>query len=329
MNETDKKEFFKLFNDVDENVSSSCDKFFENQKFFPGNVIGQKHLPYDRFEIYESNLKLLRETFSGKFDKVHKGTPYYFLGWTAFDFRDYERAIFYMDAAISEDARIDPLNWQNRPASQFLFLKSSGQVAERNIKNINNQLSKIIKEFNNSFSSNLSVEDFISKFVNKNLNDKTHRSIITSMYSFSLELDDRLDQLKIRSIDGGSLEPFLTHLFKGCLVFESILKEVYTSFSTTELGSILKDQFVSQDLQYKNSLIDNTAGVRKTLQDIVRHLLPYLKKEKPQDRCITITYAIRNTTSHSLLWSDVFINDYKDICEAILFSCFYIIIKKY
>ncbi|MFA5387433.1 MAG: hypothetical protein WC322_03480 [Candidatus Paceibacterota bacterium] len=116
----DKKSYFELFNRVDEKNSQCCDRFFENQKFFPGNTIGQKHVPYERFEAYESNLKLIKENFSDKFDKMHKGTPYYFLGWTAFDFRDYERAVFYMDAAISEDIRIDPSNWFERPASQLL-----------------------------------------------------------------------------------------------------------------------------------------------------------------------------------------------------------------
>ena len=54
-----------------------------------------------------------------KYAAVHKGTPFYFLMWTAFDLRNYERALYYLDAAISEDVRTDPRHWANRPAALF------------------------------------------------------------------------------------------------------------------------------------------------------------------------------------------------------------------
>ncbi len=130
------QEFLELFEQLDENDSDAQEAFFSNGRFFPGNVPEGKHLPYDRFELYETRLKLLVEKFPEKFRRCHKGTPYYFLAWTAFDFRDYERAVFYMDAAISEDIKAStssPTGWHKTPAAKFMFLRKDdpNQAAQR------------------------------------------------------------------------------------------------------------------------------------------------------------------------------------------------------
>jgi hypothetical protein len=236
-----------------------------------------------------------------------------------------------MDAAVSEDIRIDPKGWQLRPASQFMFLRKDegGQTAQRITREAYARLENTIAEFNRVFGLTLTGEALVERFVKANLHDKTHRSIITSLYSFVLEASDLELQLSLRSADGGSVESFLLHLLKGCLIFESILKEVYIGLAGAELGSILKDPFISRDLNYKSALIDTTASVRKTLQDIVKHVLPFLQKENPSDRAITIAYAVRNTTSHSLLWPDVFPQHYLDLYKSVLFSIYCVITKKY
>lgn len=325
------KELLALFAGLDENVVGAQEALFSNLKFFPGNVPGAVHAPYERFLVYESNLKLLQEADSEKYRRIHKGTPYYFLAWTAFDFRDYERAVFYMDAAVSEDIRQNPKGWHTSPASDFMFLRKDkgGQTAQRITSDTYAKLEACIAKFNAVFGRSLSVEALVSRFVRANLHDKTHRSIVTSLYTFVLEASDRKLQLSLRSSEGGSVEPFLLHLLKGCLILESILKEMYTSMSGAELGSIIKDPFISRDLNYKSGLIDTTAGVRKTLQDIVKHLWPSLQQEDPQNLAITVAYAVRNTTSHSLLWPDVFSQHYDQLFEAILAGILYVIDKKY
>jgi hypothetical protein len=329
--QTLEQEFLDLFGKLNENDATAQDQLFSNGRFFPGNVAAGKHLPYDRFEHYESLLKLVAEKFPEKFLRVHKGTPYYFLAWTAFDFRDYERAVFYMDAAISEDMKNNPAGWHGSPAGHFMFLRKdeTAQAAQRITARAYYELDEALKSFCRDFSATLTIDKLVNRFVHANLQYQTHRSVVTSLYSFVLEFKDRELQLNLRSAGGGSIEPFLLHLLKGCLIFESILKEVYTSMAGEQLGAILKNQFISQDLSYKSALIDTSVGVRHTLQDIVRHLLPFLQTEAPHNRAITLTYAVRNVTSHSLLWPDVFPQHYADLYRAIVFAVFYVINKKY
>jgi hypothetical protein len=60
---------------------------------------------YERFSDYESLLKLLWEIDEEKFAVIHKGTPYYYMAWLSFQIKNFEKAVIYMDSAISEDIR--------------------------------------------------------------------------------------------------------------------------------------------------------------------------------------------------------------------------------
>jgi len=109
------------------------DAFFET--FAPGNVLFFIDRPYERFSDYEELLTILRNEDPQKFLRMHKGTPYYFLAWTAFDLRNYEKALFYMDAAISEDIRKDARCWLEGPAGKFLTLEDTEDlVAKRTVE---------------------------------------------------------------------------------------------------------------------------------------------------------------------------------------------------
>ena len=145
------------------------DYFFET--FGPGNAINFVDRPYERFNDYELLLKLLKNDDQEKYLEIHKGTPFYFLAWTAFGLKDYERAFFYMDAAISEDQRKAPNRpleeWIKDPASLFLTLEEQGN---QSAKEITLQLRQTIdNEFRrfNPFSNlpALDVKFFIEKFV--------------------------------------------------------------------------------------------------------------------------------------------------------------------
>jgi hypothetical protein len=99
-------ELFLLFDSVDPGDPAGADRIFE--RFGPGNTIAGQHQPFERFEWYRELLKLLHARWPAKYGQIHKGTPFFFLAWLAFDLRHYEKALTYLDAAISEDTRIDP-----------------------------------------------------------------------------------------------------------------------------------------------------------------------------------------------------------------------------
>jgi hypothetical protein len=94
----------KLVNDYKNLQSGEGDKIFED--YAVGNSLQIQHSPFERMQAYELLLLILREIDEEKFYQIHKGTPYYFMGWVCYQLSDFQKAFFYMDAAASEDLRI-------------------------------------------------------------------------------------------------------------------------------------------------------------------------------------------------------------------------------
>lgn len=312
------------------------DLFFE--KYAGANYINDPRvISYDnqnyvgRINAYLDLLDLVRKNNKISYANAHKGTPYCFLGWLYMDIGEYEKGIFYIDAACSEDIKTDPGEWQNRPAPKFLFLETSGPnspIGERIIKKTRTSIESELTKFNDIINKELTISQFVSGFVKPKIDISTHRTIITSVYTFILEGIENIELLRRRSSNGGTLEPFLNHLHKGSLILESLLKETYTSTSNLTLDPILKDPFIMRDLDIS---IENTGKIGRTLDDIVNHLIqPKRSGKGVQNQWFTVSIALRNVTSHSLLLPDVF-NDktYGTLYRQILFSIFYLISKKY
>jgi hypothetical protein len=167
------------------------DAFFST--FGPGNLFGATDRPHERFTDYETLLKLLRGRNNSKYDRIHKGTPFFFLSWLAFDLRNYEKALYYLDGAISEDVKNGGVNWLNRPGAEFLKLSTQPHVAARVITNIRDLLTSEVNRFNSiSVLAPIDLDSFIARFVTSFMNNTSSRTIISAFYVFLLEHTERL-----------------------------------------------------------------------------------------------------------------------------------------
>lgn len=283
----------------------SGDAFFAT--FGPGNMIYFLDKPYERFSDYEALLSLLQQDDPIKYEAIHKGTPFYYLSWTAFDLRNYEKALFYIDAAISEDIRIAPKDWLDKPGAAFLTLKKPEiQVARRNIENTRELLQKELNRFNSiSNQSPFDIESFVNRFVRVLVleQDVTRRTIVSAFYVFLLEFYDRYSELLLRSNRGGSIQPFIIHLFKGGLVFESLLKHLYPTMDNGKPPKTLSDIFKTTSFQNDFNVTVQTSS--DTLQDIINGI-----QGNSMESAFTTTSKLRNTTGHNLVWDDIFNNPY-------------------
>lgn len=206
--------------------------------FGPGNALYATDRPFERFHDYENLLKLLQNRNHTNYEQIHKGTPFFFLAWLAFDLRNYEKTLYYLDAAISEDVRNRGDEWINFPGAGFLKLSAAPHVAGRVIEKIRSLLGAQINRFNSiSSSSPIDIDIFIDKFVNHLMQNHSTRTIISALYVFLLESEERLIELRIKSTQGTSLGPVIANLFGVGLIFESLLKYVYP---TNDNGAPIK-----------------------------------------------------------------------------------------
>lgn len=329
-----------------------ADDIFSDLTVIPGISIrnGEVIEPLECLNKYKSLLEEIYLWNQEIYLFIHKGTPFYFCGIFSFYLGAYDSAFLYFDTAFSEDVKNKPekdaFHWTNSAAYGFYRLdKNYGNVIVAiPVEKIRKLIDPLIEEFNIELGLNnkFKLDDLTSNFVVKKIKEKEYRSIIVGLYLFIVEGQQRIFQLKLRSDKGGTIEPYISHLSKGCLIFETLLRQIYSShYSSEGMEKILNDPFIKRELEYcekipKNiqnkDLINYVSGVRKTLQDIIIHLLPNFKKDKIKDvnKWFTISYALRNVTTHNISWPDVFTADnYEELYKSVLFSIFYLIHRKF
>lgn len=339
------EQLLAAYSNLDPTNHSDCDNLLHD--FGPGNRESTTdplmHIidrPYERLAIYEHIMHELYVADPVKYERMHKGTLYFFTSWLAFSVKDFEKAIFYMDSATSEDIRatsitVAPDSWQTTPAARFLFLDPSqqGMAARAIMGKISTEFQRLLNSFNSIYSANITIVNYRDRFVLPNIQNNSFRSIISGLYVFIMEYAERTYMIRLKSNHGGSIEPFLTHLFKGCLIFESLLKTEYSSNGTT-LGKYLSHPQALVAFELRQNAYSASTLYRRdqpssgyTLPTVIG-LLPTWRSEDPKERIIAITYGIRNTAGHDLSWPVTFDESvYQEIYEAILYSIFWFIWK--
>lgn len=314
----------RCYQNLEITEAESGDKFFST--FGPGNIIQSTDKPFERFSDYETLLDILYNEDPEKYESMHKGTPFYFLSWLAFDLRNFEKALFYMDAAISEDILRAPDGWMNLPAASFLTLTNpEAQVARRTVEAIRNLLAQELDRFNAlSGLPPITIEQFTERFVKVLLvDDPQKRTIITAFYTFLLEFRGRRSELRLRSTMGGSIQPFITHLFKGGLILESLLKHLYPTKDDGTRTRILRDIFKTQ--AFRDDFVPEVDTSSYSLHKIVEDI-----EDDTIQSAFNTTAKLRNTTGHNLVWDDIFDpTPYRALFTQEVNALFYLVAVKF
>ena len=307
---------------------------------------------YERFICYEELLKEIQTIDQNKYQKMHKGTAYYFLYWLAFELRLYEKAIFYLDGAVSEDIRKtikqakrehpeqmergdDELRkfyediWSKNPAITDLCFKDGGTAVSVRLR-----IYAILKEQIDRFNQlkingvpNIDVSKWGDNIVIPLLSkDIINRSLLSAFYSFLLSYADNVDYLKLRSTNKGTIEPFLVHLYKGGLLFETLLKYLSSKYNYTDTNGkhpTTLGQFNSRK-NFTNKYSDFEARA-ESWNDVYQDI------ETNDIKGIFSTVArTRNFTGHDLRRDDDFSNEkYQKLVEREMDAMFIIIAKEF
>jgi len=322
------------FKELDEKslTYNIADDYF--QSFGVGNVIQAVHIPWERLIHYESLLKALKATDSSKLDGMHKGTPYYFLAWASFDIKDYERALFYLDAAIAEDIRLWGNGWTDTPVGNMLTFIEGG-TAIRIIQELKSEFERLISQSCSDFNIQIELKQFVDDFVIPLINsDKKNRSVITSFYSFVLEFQDRREMLNLRSSEGGTIEPFLVHLLKGTLIFETLIKIVghNKDWKIDSGGKRLGESIRTiGELHYSSSFTSKYCSLEDAREINNLHDVMDFIKTNDIKTAINVTYFVRNKIAHDLRWDDIFedIEKYELLFKQVFNAILILIFKEF
>ena len=148
------------------------------------------------------------------------------------------------------------------------------------------------------------------------------RSSATALISYCLEWDYRSSLLNLRPIQG-TAEPFFLHLFKGCVLFESLLK-----------GNPTKQPPVNSTLGLCLDFLHNELGIAPNLgignTDFPTIIANLAGADDSIQTAIRFTGMVRNTLGHNLGWVVSLDNtNYQRLFTMVSSSCFHAIVTLY
>lgn len=301
---------------------TEADKFFEIYGI--GNATQIIHNPFERHLGYEILLSILKEIDAVQYKKIHKGTPYFFIAWTSYQFLNFAKATFYMDAAVSEDLKIEEVRNGNslRQSLNFFLLNKNAPSSITTYIELGDVVQKSLDDYKASGGGTIPMEIFRNKFIKPLLyGESKARSLLTALYTFLLEYEEKKKQIELRSDQGGSIQPFLDHLFDGARILESIIE-----LSGSKGNDLAKKIANSPSLMVTSSLLMGNKSLKAAE-------LKYTSLKDSgasfQDYNFATSYIIRNTTGHSLIWDDQFTSadSYSLLYNSLLNSIFWSIEK--
>lgn len=301
--DTYKDLLLKDYRNLPINDPAAADKLF-SRCGFSGRLA---YSPTAQIEAWEYILDLMAKDDADRYEKLHKGTPFYFIGMASYYSRDFEKALFYMDAALEEDLALHKEKWPDNPAGKFVLLQedSPDQAAKPLVKRTREAFESLMKAVTDLGGIGLSVEDFRNKLVRPAMTvGSGKRSAVTALFSFLLEFSSREKELSLAGRSTSTGEPFFIHLLKGAVLFETLLK-------TSPVGSAIQSgnpKATINDL-LKSTTIYPAFGFATVPQGFGVHtfdeVLDAIRDDKTGDfsqRAVRATWGIRNTTGHSMGW---------------------------
>lgn len=165
---------------------------------------------------------------------------------------------------------------------------------------------------------------FVEKIVNPVLVDPPARSILTAFYSFILEYEDRFEMLNLRSKNKGSIEPFLLYLFKGGLIFESLLKHYEGQGSSATLGAFFSNK------ENKNKYGVDDKDFREDLKNNLAKIIEFGNSQNGVKVAFPVAYYARNLSGHDLKRQDEFdkADDFRCLSNQIIDALLCIVAKE-
>jgi hypothetical protein len=236
--------------------------------------------------------------------RIHKGSAYYWLGMAAWFMKNHEMATFFFDAAVSEDIRAGH-NLTDNLSPSFLFMlldTTSDKQAALELVQVNRaRIEELISNYNSrpgrlTQLTPMTISDLQERFLRKPFlpGGENLRSAVTTFISFSMEWELHNLLFDIQPVQG-TTEPYFLHLFKGCVLFESLLKANPRKPPriTCNLNDVLQHLHIELGIppnlninsQGFQAIINNLASANDSIQTAIQY-----------------TGQIRNTLGHNLGW---------------------------
>lgn len=307
------------------------DDFFT--KFTPiWTDILPRHDYFSAEEIWRFVLNITWSWEQANNGRVHKGTPYYFLGATQILAGKIEDGFYAMHQALEEDKLTSGRSDPQTPAYWFTTLnyENENQFFGNYVRQIAEFLDSKIEEYRVTRGKTLTLNELKTKLLeNPNLREEVFRFV----YFLSIIRRFLVTPQFFRLNEFSSLQ-IAKHLFDICLISEKIIEEKHPQKGVQEL-------YFSNQLSYlrRRQKITQTADNRRTIRqdfgaNFDQTLTQLLNNTHPTnlpsiDNDYMIAYYLRNFGAHNIINRTILNGHISELVQRILNTIFYTVEEIY
>lgn len=259
--------------------------------------------------------------------KVHKGTPYYFLGGTYILCGNMDAGFLFVHNAIEEDKRLaqttgNPNGYKGAPAYMFgSLIDDPNNFLYELVREMKQEVENYIALYVNAIGGNFDFQTFNAKFLQ-------NRRLEEEKFVFVYNLETLIQQKKLSRSELVSNEfsrlRNLDIIFNLCLLVDKVLQQrfgrEYISQNIVELCRT--EGWISQnDLEDLRRQIDfdNQPDI------IIPKLLPLnliynSRALSKQLSCMLVAWRLRNYGGHNLKGQSVLVNNYDDVVKVLMYA---------
>src|SRR5258706_2748637 len=218
-----KAQYLEAANNVDK-----VTRFWNTFNPDPIGLLNNRQFLHLRDRLFEL-LRACKGIDSAAFSKIHKGHPYYFIGITSYLLDDFQTAIYFFDAAVTEDLNAGAHPTANpKPSTRFLMLEGTekGQGAKIITEITEAKIDRVLNYYQTQITKHTSIRQLTKDILRTefivpcliNTSNSGLRTLVTALITFCVEWDFRNQHFEY-GVKSGTSEPFFSHLFRGCLLF--------------------------------------------------------------------------------------------------------------
>ena len=295
----------------------------------------QKRRYHEAIGVWNVALKVaLQWEKKNKPNRIHKGTPYYFLGVTAILNNELENGFLLMHQALEEDKITLNTKTPLTPAYYFVTLDytQQKQFFRHKVETVSHFLSDKIDIYVKQRSGGLTINQFKAKFLECPDLEEEVFLFVFLLFKLKKLIQETAQRLKQNTF---SSLIHLKTLFDLCLVLEKAIeyknpasKKPNSKLTfANELKFLSKKTSLTLDQSKIGILNKDFKDFNKTLQNIMLGTYPIQLSNIERD--LTIAYGIRNFAAHRLEDQPVLYEEMEDLSQSLLNDLFFTIERLY